>query len=308
MIRASIRHIFASRHLSHSHTIVLSTPTPFVLLSNFSNYADANMSPCSAPITRRKRLYLLRHGQAAHNPRAEAAKDNGCSHETFLQLMKEDDVLDAELTELGIQQARRLLDVNVASGAWVAEGRGTGTKENVIPVGLVASSPLSRTLQTAQEAIGGGEGANLSIVCVESLREINGWLINAKRRDKDDLQKRFPSWDLSSLTATDESWTEVLESEENCRERGYQSLLWASRRKEDGILMVAHGGLLRFTLADHPRVQARHITDDGTFDAKDRFGNCELRAYDMSWDEDRDKKDNQRPLVTLMELRRVNAP
>ena len=53
------------------------------------------------------RLVLIRHGQAMHNPRAEAARAEGCSFERFFDIMKEDDAFDAPLTELGKDQAQR---------------------------------------------------------------------------------------------------------------------------------------------------------------------------------------------------------
>ena len=56
-----------------------------------------------------KTLHFLRHGQAVHNPRAEATRAAGCSFDDFLRLMKEDDAFDADLTALGREQARGLL-------------------------------------------------------------------------------------------------------------------------------------------------------------------------------------------------------
>ena len=56
---------------------------------------------------RSKILVFLRHGQAVHNPRAEAAKSAGCSYERFLGLMREDDAFDAPLTPLGTSQVPR---------------------------------------------------------------------------------------------------------------------------------------------------------------------------------------------------------
>ena len=83
-----------------------------------------------------KRVLLLRHGQAMHNPRAEAARAAGCTFDEFLQLMEEDDVCDAELTTLGTIQATE-----------------TSKREDVgralRNVDLIISSPLSRALQTA---------------------------------------------------------------------------------------------------------------------------------------------------------------
>jgi hypothetical protein len=37
----------------------------------------------------KKQLWIVRHGQAAHNPRAEAAREAGCSHDEFLELMRQ---------------------------------------------------------------------------------------------------------------------------------------------------------------------------------------------------------------------------
>ena len=48
-----------------------------------------------APSSGKKTLHFLRHGQAQHNPRAEAARAAGCSFDDFLRLMKEDDAFDA---------------------------------------------------------------------------------------------------------------------------------------------------------------------------------------------------------------------
>merc|ERR1719491_957651 len=85
-----------------------------------------------------KRVVLVRHGQATHNPRAEAAKANGCSHQTFMNLMQEDDEYDAALTELGRSQAR--------------EGS-EKYKKILEKVDMVVSSPLSRAIDTADFTI-----------------------------------------------------------------------------------------------------------------------------------------------------------
>ena len=79
----------------------------------------------------RKHLWIVRHGQAMHNPRAEAAKEAGCSHDEFLDFMRQDDALDADLTEIGENQARTV-----------------GSKCAWDLLQLVVSSPLSRALHT----------------------------------------------------------------------------------------------------------------------------------------------------------------
>jgi broad specificity phosphatase PhoE len=169
--------------------------------------AGSSSSPPSAlkPIRPPKRLLLLRHGQAAHNPRAEVARESGCSFEEFLRLMEEDDEYDAALTRLGEDQA--------------AEAGGKGHVRRALrDVDMIVSSPLSRALRTAdlifphrappppptsasQLSPSPSEGANGTPrrVCVEEFREINGRLLNAKRRPRFELERIFPHWDFSLI-------------------------------------------------------------------------------------------------------------
>ena len=44
--------------------------------------------------------------------RAEVARNRGCSFEEFLQLMHEDDAIDADLTELGREQVLKLMPLS----------------------------------------------------------------------------------------------------------------------------------------------------------------------------------------------------
>jgi len=230
-----------------------------------------------------KELLILRHGQATHNPRAEAARSKGCSWEEFLSLMKDDDSLDAELTPLGRQQAR---EVHLTHKAALAG------------VDVVVSSPLSRALQTADLAA----PTVARRVVHESFREINGLLLNAKRRSRSELSTRFPHWDLDLVQDEhDTTWTTDLESQSDCGERGYRGLLWLRNRQENRILLVAHGGLLRFAMAEHPNVYVqdgrsstsdKDRNSDTTHDEarmvrppNARFANCELRRYRIEWDD-----------------------
>ena len=90
-------------------------------------------------LSRMKRLLLLRHGQAVHNPRAEAAHAAGCSFESFLAIMKEDDALDAPLTPLGRCQA--------AAACEAVEGGSAA-----LGLELLVASSLSRAIETASLA------------------------------------------------------------------------------------------------------------------------------------------------------------
>jgi broad specificity phosphatase PhoE len=233
-----------------------------------------------------KRLLIVRHGQASHNPRAEVAKDAGCTHAEFLEIMRQDDVLDAPTTDLGKEQARALRDQH----SWDH-------------VDLVVSSPLSRALETADVIA----PPNIKRVCVEDFREINGWLLNAQRRNRSHLEESFPLWNFSetSISETDELWTPNLEDQIDCAHRGYEGLCWLMNRPEENILLVCHGGILRFTMSDHPNVRVvdGRVESSRDRDVKARFRNCELRSYTLRWDADDDTlpNNNGKPIITLTE-------
>jgi len=229
-----------------------------------------------------KQIFFLRHGQAQHNPRAEAAKESGCSHETFLDLMRQDDVLDASLTELGKVQALQ------------ARQR---YKDALETVELIISSPLSRCIQTADLVLCPKTIPSLKRAkrfCSSHFREINGWLLNAKHRGRDELVDLFSStWDFSSVPCEDNEWTEVLESQDSCGERGYQGLLFLMNQPEEKIAVVTHGGIL-FYLMQHDCVKLV----DGRDESKRRFHNCELRSFIMEWSH---SENLDRVIITLKE-------
>ena len=118
-------------------------------------------------------MHLLRHGQALHNPRAEAARKAGCSFDDFLRLMKEDDAFDADLTELGREQARE-------AGAALGDERMAGVQ-------LVMVSPLSRAIETAQLVMPNATSSK-PFIAHDLLCERSGWMLNAKRRTRKLLQ------------------------------------------------------------------------------------------------------------------------
>lgn len=240
-------------HLLTKH---LSIVIPTTLLS-----MATSIGRCHSSST--KTLWILRHGQALHNPRAEAARAAGCSKATFLEWMRRDDALDAPLTRLGVEQAHNV-------------------RLPVVP-DVVVASPLSRALQTADGACPTCERR----ICYEGFREINGWLLNAKRRTKTELEMMFPKWDFGLLeTETDVLWGPELEDERACGERGYEGLKWLARHFEDdtSILLVVHGGLLSFTLQLEPHVILRDGRSSGQQELRllsARFSNCELRRYEL---------------------------
>jgi broad specificity phosphatase PhoE len=231
-----------------------------------------------------KRVSIIRHGQAMHNPRAEVAKANGCSMDEFLALMREDDVLDAPLTDLGKEQAK---SVHLP------------TKSDI---NLVVSSPLSRALRTADNVYSPSRGANR--VCCEHFREVNGDMLNAKRRSKSELEKRFSSWNFEDLTSEEDLlWTPNMEAFSRVAERGYLGLCWLMDRPEDSILLVAHGGILRYMMNIHPLISLQDKRSNPGKPVESRFDNCEVRHYLLTWTDAEDAS-NQDTAQSISEAHR----
>ncbi|KAL7530591.1 hypothetical protein ACHAWF_005055 [Thalassiosira exigua] len=264
---------------------------------------DTNIALAIKPL-KAKRVLFLRHGQAVHNPRAEAARESGCSFETFLRLMEEDDALDADLTDLGQKQA-------------IDAGQQAHVRHAFRDIQMIVSSPLSRALRTADlvhppSDLSLSSSATLSPrrVCIEQFREINGKLLNGQRLPRTTLESEFPRWDFSQIPAIDESWTEELESRDVCSERGYKGLMWIMQQNEERILLVCHGGLLNLTMNNNPKV----VLVDGRNAQRDeekmrcittRFGNCELREFIMTmWDcgQEANTNSNVAEFITLEEV------
>lgn len=247
---------------------------------------------------RRKQLWIIRHGQATHNPRAEAAKAAGCSFEEFLEWMRQDDSLDSPLTELGKWQAQQVLARSSASttSPSTPDARSEYSydcywqRQNIQ---LMMSSPLSRALETADLAV--PPHVVKRRVAYEGWREINGWLRNAQRRSRQELMTLFPHWNFHDYlhSEEDELWTPELEAQSECGERGYQALKWLlTHREEERVVLVAHGGILRYTMAEHPLVtvqdarmkQSTSVENNTQRSVLARFDNGELRRYYLEWE------------------------
>ena len=178
------------------------------------------------------------------------------------------------------------------------EGRCLGNLCSWDDLQLVVSSPLSRALRTADLVVNPTYKAKR--VVVEEFREIIGSFLNSKRRNVNELKEKFKTWDLGLLHSSDCLWTEEMETETNCAERGYQGLCWLMTREEKLMLLVCHGGILRFTMQHHPwvKVTDRRIDGDQTREPYARFANCEIRKYLLDWD----NSNSERPRILLSEI------
>jgi len=197
-----------------------------------------------------------------HNPVAEARRAQGCSFKEFLDCMLVDDALDAPLTNLGIWQADRTRDV-------LAERR------NVSTVDLVLSSPLSRAIDTACIIFPQVKEKQINLHCLENLRERNGWMLNAKRRNRSELEQMYPFGDFSDLKSNeDDSWADnYLETKWNSAIRAYKCLQYIWELPHKNIAVVAHGGIFHDLLSS----DLLDVEDS----ISKRFENAELRSCSL---------------------------
>lgn len=180
------------RHLSSSSSSIMHSSSSSSDIN--ASTTSASSSSSAKPLLPPKRVLLLRHGQALHNPRAEAAREKGCDFDTFLNLMMEDDAFDAALTELGVNQA-------------VDAGKQTHVRHALRNIEMVVSSPLSRALRTADLVHPPADATKTPSVnyssprrvCIEDFREINGKLLNAQRRHQKELEENFPHWNFGHI-------------------------------------------------------------------------------------------------------------
>lgn len=225
--------------------------------------ATRQVAAATMTLSSTKVLRLLRHGQALHNINAERMRAEGCSFEAFLAQMKEDDALDASLTDLGREQARAL-------GA-SAEGLAASAS-----VHLVVASTLSRAIDTADLAFPVENSFDIPRVVLEDIREINGMLLNGKRRTRSELKAQYyPIWNFDHIQCEEDNpWNkwgpERLEDDESVRARAHAALVWIWERPERDIALVAHGGIFNLLTNGHPLVEVGPGVNN-------RFGNCELR-------------------------------
>jgi broad specificity phosphatase PhoE len=214
-----------------------------------------------------KVIHFVRHGQAMHNVNAERIKAEGCTHDEFIAAMLADDEFDAALTDIGRAQAEAAGNTEIFQSARLSTE-------------LVVGSPLSRALDTADitfpdDSLPLAKGNRISL---ESIREINGMMLNGKRRSVSELSKLYPMWDFSIVPSDeDEAWSVDLETNEAARERAYQSLCWMWERPESTIALFAHGGIYMLLMdGSHEAVE---VKGDGV---STRFHNCELRTIEVT--------------------------
>lgn len=254
----------------------------------------------------KKRLHLVRHAQGWHNFYGEKNHDD---------YMKEE-FLDAELTQLGLDQCATLC-------------KSAQKYDAVINAQILVVSPLRRTLQTATSSFPFLKN-KIPWLAVETCREATGEHPCDKRLSIKELSILYPhvsfgsdgsalvvdSTNSDDATSNDRSscvsvsdlplnhpshnddslynlYAERRENDIESRHRSKLFLKWIFEREEDEIVVVTHSAFLRSMLSEACRNSRVNISDNSQgeifVDVVDvceneefrRFHNCEMRTYDV---------------------------
>ncbi|KAK2464592.1 hypothetical protein APHAL10511_003381 [Amanita phalloides] len=186
-------------------------------------------------------FFLGRHGQGYHNVGYEKYGMNAWD-EYWSKLNTDGEIRwgpDAELTQLGLDQARGARD------AWRAE-RAFG-----IPLpDRMYCSPLTRALRTHEITFGDAIPARKTLV-LEMCREENGVHTCDKRRTRTYIHEMFPLYEIEQgLTEEDELWSPDVRESTNelvVRARRVLDTVFGDAEKEGpGVVAItAHAGFIR---------------------------------------------------------------
>ncbi len=191
-----------------------------------------------------KQIHFLRHAHGKHNEVGEV---------DYTQYQRED-LVDAELTELGIQQCLRL-------------------KESMKPINpqLIVTSPMRRTLQTAVNSFP-HLIESIPWIALECIREQTGFHPCDKRFPISHHRENYPFIDFGEIEHEDDPLYHLYEGREpnpDLDDRARQFLAWLEKRPESEILVVTHAAFLRGLIQ-------RVLFPNGEME---RFDNCEIRSF-----------------------------
>ena len=219
-------------------------PSPAPLSPPSSSPSSRAPSSRAPPAERRPQVLLIRHGEGTHNLRS-----CGGSTDPY-------QTLDPRLTDKGRRQAAELRGVAALHDAQ-----------------LVVVSPLSRAIETAAIAFGGGGGASMDRApptagqrfCLCPLHSERWSNLCDQGRPKSELAHDFPfirEWE--HFDALDELWTPTEETDRDWEARRLPAFVaWLRARPEAKIAVIGHGAYFQ-------RLVGRHLH------------NCEVE--EMSWD------------------------
>ncbi|KAH6663453.1 histidine phosphatase superfamily [Halenospora varia] len=181
-------------------------------------------------------LILIRHAEALHN------------------ITKDYTTHDPPLTAEGLQQCAQL-------STYLQENLRLAHK-----VELIVTSPMQRTLQTTEKALGWLIERGVPVIALAELQETTTNNIDIGRPIPE-LKKEWPLFDWSSIDPVFPAKEGIYEfSQEALLKRGEAARKWLRNRPEKVIAVVGHAGFLRIGLCHR------------------KFGNADYRIFEFKDD------------------------
>lgn len=172
---------------------------------------------------------------------------------------RREDLEDATLTDVGINQCKVLSESSVGS---------------VTKAELLVVSPLRRTMQTATYSFPQLQG-KIPWVAVECLRETTGLHPCDRRRSITEHKEAFKYIDFSEISDdTDPLYYKytLREPKADVTLRTQQFMQWLKERPEKEIIVVSHHGYMMNLF--HNSIKTAEPEKDDT-----PFENCEIRSF-----------------------------
>lgn len=197
-----------------------------------------------------KIIHFVRHAEGHHNVAGKIDPLFGYRRE---------DLEDATLTELGLEQCKNFRESN------------TNSFEDAQ---LLVVSPLRRTMQTATHCFLQLKG-NIPWVAVECLREMTGLHPCDRRLSITEHKKNFNYIDFSEIHEDADPLYyqyKLREPKEHVTRRTQQFMEWLKERPETEIIVVTHHGYMMNLF--HNSIKTPEPEKDDT-----PFENCEIRSF-----------------------------
>ena len=220
------------------------------------------------PAERTKSVYFLRHAEGVGHPVVAAVFDSPSlllPGEHNLKIPGALAIHDAPLTTNGEAQCRHVRESSALKSAFAATSRRPQ---------LIVTSPLLRTLQTTELALGEfARGYNIPVALLPLLQEVSASPCDTGRPPSE-LETHFRAgaglFDFSTLPGDWANKTGIF-APSRVRERAERFRRWVWERPEDRIMVVGHGGIFKAILGSE--------AGPGSF-----FQNAELRSLTLSSD------------------------
>ena len=212
-----------------------------------------------------KQVFFVRHAEGTHNRDSRALPD------FFQGRHTSPEYVDARLTDVGEKQCHALAQQ-------VAQNDGYGIE-------LAVTSPLTRTLQTAELAFGlVGPEKRPPFVATELARERIAEFTSDQRRSISVLRREFPFVDFSECEHDEDVWfAQRKETHPSpydshlCKDRALEFLDWLHARKEQRIAVFTHWVFLQHLMSHFRQEQPAGVRAHPDL-ALATFGNAELRV------------------------------